>query len=66
MKLFSSNDRHLTHLKLEEVLADGTFPNAFCVEDYNAPEVYSVVSGLEELSQDQLSAAEALIKKLKG
>jgi hypothetical protein len=59
MKLFSSNDRNLTHKKLEDVLADGRFPNAFCQDDNNAAEVYQIFHGLEPLSpEDEAVAAE--------
>ena len=65
MILFSSNDRNLTHQKLAEVLTDGTFPGAFCREDYNAAEVYEVHHGLEPLTPAQQAQAEALALALK-
>lgn len=66
-KLFSSDDRNLTHKKLEEVLADGTFPHAFCQEDYNVKDgVYRVFHGLDTLNPTQLAAAQKLATKLKG
>ncbi len=65
MILFSSNDRHTTHQKLEAVLADGTFPDAFCQEDFNAAEVYEVHHGLERLTPERQALAEALALSLK-
>ena len=65
MILFSSNDRNLTHHKLEEVLAGGAFPAAFCQEDYNAAEVYTVHHGMEPLTPEQQAQAEALALALK-
>lgn len=66
MKLFSSNDRNLTHQKLAEVLArpDGLFPNAFCQEDLNATEVYQVHHGIDEMSPLQASKVDEVIAAL--
>jgi len=67
MKLFSSDDRNLTHQKLEEVVADGTFPHAFCQEDYNVKDgVYQIHHGLDDLTPKQIAAALVLTAKLKG
>jgi len=66
MKLFSSNDRSLTHQKLSEVLAypGNPFPAAFCQEDFNAVEVYEVHHGIGDLDSEGLSKAAEVIAAL--
>lgn len=48
IKLFGTDDRAAAHARLEEILAQGQYPEACCREDLNNPtEPYTVWSNGE-------------------